>query len=181
LNQLVVLFLVFAVLVTLGRRCWRLYRRYRPRISLGTFMRGTVYIFLDHSLTIKGKTVIKIGRTQRKRAEVRMEEVMRDMGGNLTIAYTLKHVPFPSAVEYVAHQLMDAKRIRWKRGSTRGREWFSVDGEKGLAAAIARVERAARMVRRSALRRKRWPVTADKTIKALRYIEGRMVEYRIFR
>jgi hypothetical protein len=181
LNQLVVLFLAFAVLVTLGQRCWRLYRRYRPRIKLGTFMRGSVYILLDRSLKIKGRIVIKIGMTQRKRVEVRMEEVMRDMGGDLAIVYTLKHVPFPLAVEYVAHQFMAAKRIRWNRGSTRGREWFSVNGEKGLAAAISRVERAARMVRRSALRRKRWPVTADKTIAAFRYIEGRMVEYRLFR
>ena len=178
-------FLVFAagIVVALGRVAFRIFRRYRPKVRLGDFMIGTVYIMLDKSFLNKRRPewVIKIGMTQRKNVEERKIEVMRDMGGDLDVIYALKHVPFPLAVEFVAHQFMSRSRIYWPRGSTRGREWFKLDGERGVARAVASVEKAARRVRRVARGRRRWPAKADMRVLVSRYIEGKILSYKLFR
>lgn len=177
-------FLVFAagIVVALVRVAFRIFRRYRPKVRLGDFMIGTVYIMLDKSFLKKKRPewVIKIGMTQRKNVEDRKIEVMRDMGGDLDVIYALKHVPFPLAVEFVAHQFMSRYRIYWPRGSTRGKEWFKLDGEKGIARAVATVEKAARRVRKVAKSRRRWPTKADIRVSGWRYVGGRILQYTLF-
>jgi hypothetical protein len=177
-DDLALLVLAIGVVIALARLGLRIFRFYRPRITLGDYMRGTVYIFLDRSL--RG-TVIKIGMTQRKRVEIRMEEVMRDMGGDLILVYKVMHVPFPFAVECAAHQLMARRRIRWGRGSRRGTEWFKVGGDRGITGAIVAVEKAARLVRTLALRKKRWPAKADTSVSSWRYSGGKVFRYTLFR
>jgi hypothetical protein len=180
--------LAFGVLGTFVRWVLPIYRRYRPRIKLGGYMVGTVYIMFDKTFpgiveddVVKGG-VIKIGYTQRSDVEVRMIEVMRDMGGDLEVVYKLAHVPFPKAVEFAAHQLMAGYRIYWKRNSRRrGREWFRVDRDDGIQIAIAAIEKAARLVRRASKSKKRWPAKADMRVGASRYVGGKILKYGLFR
>ena len=182
-NQIAFLVFALGIVIAFGRVAFRVFRRHLPKVRLGDFMLGTIYIFLDKSFLRKRRPewVIKIGMTQRKNVEVRKFEVMRDMGGDLDTIYTLKHVPFPLAVEFVAHQFMRRSRIRWPRGSTRGTEWFKLDGETGIARAVACVEKAARRVRKVARSRRRWPAKADLRISAWRDHRGKILRYPLFR
>ena len=172
-------FALFSLVIWLGRLVWRVVRRFRPRVTLGDAMTGTVYILWDRSLSDVG--VIKIGVTRRRDITVRIEEIRRDMGGDPVCIWKLDHVPFPASVEFVAHRFMARWRVTWVRGSRRGTEWFYAKGEKGIGRAIAAVEKAARRVRRIARKKKRWPTQADGYISVWTMSEGKISRTYPFR
>ncbi len=175
-QQLSVLLLIFAVVVWLCRRFGRYYRRWRPRISLGKQMTGTVYLAWDRSLSkspLDPNSIIKIGVTQHRDVSVRMEGIRKSMGGDPVCIWKMDHVPYPYAVEFAAHQLMEKYRAYWLRGSTRGREWFHSDGRAGLDLAIAAITKACALVRAKARRRRRWSDKADSYISVWDSTKGR--------
>lgn len=159
-DQLVMIFLMFSIVVWLWRQVWRVVRRFRPRIRLGDWMTGTVYIFWDRSLPDESR-IVKVGVTQRRDISKRLEEVRCTMGGDPVCIWKMDHVPYPYAVEYAAHQFLDSYRVVWLKGSTRGMEWFYAVGDGGMARVIGAVEKAARRVRKVAKSRKRWSDKAD--------------------
>jgi T5orf172 domain len=156
----VVIFLIFAVVVWSWRQVWRVVRRYRPRIRLGDWMTGTVYIFWDRSMPEESR-IVKVGVTQRRDVNKRLEEVRDTMGGDPVCIWKMDHVPYPFAVEFAAHQFLDEYRVLWLKGSRRGTEWFYAVGDRGMARVIGAVEKAARRVRKVAKTRKRWSDKAD--------------------
>lgn len=160
-EQLVMIFLMFSVVVWLRRWVWRVVRRFRPRIRLGgDWMTGTVYIFWDRSLPDESR-IVKVGVTQRRDINKRLEEVRCTMGGDPVCIWRMDHVPYPYAVEFAAHQILDKYRVLWLRGSTRGTEWFYAVGDLGMERVIGAVEKAARRVRKVAKAKKRWSDKAD--------------------
>lgn len=154
------------------------FRSPRLRIFIGKWAVGSVYIFRD-----KGRPgIVKIGMTFGRATVKRKGEVSRDMAGGSELAqiYAVDHIPFPRAVESVAHQIMARRRVRWPAGSTRGREWFHAKGEKGEQRAIQAVERAARLVRISARKKQRWPAWADAKVAVWRLDGSSFRRYKLF-
>jgi T5orf172 domain-containing protein len=173
-DLLVVIFVMFCAVVWLARQGWRVAGRFWPsvRIDFWDYMTGTVYIARDRSLDVQGEIrVIKIGVTRRRDVRVRMIEIARDMGGDPVCIWKIDHVPFPKAVEFVSHRLLERYRIVWPRGSRRGTEWFHAVGNDGLERAISAVGKACRRVRRKAKARKRWSDKADSYISVWRLSE----------
>lgn len=181
LDGLAVSFALFSAAVWLCRRIWTWARSRWPRIDLKDAMSGSVYIFWDRSFLDPNRTIIKIGVSRRRNIEKRLEEVRKCMGGDPVCIWKMDHVPFPFAVEFAAHQYMSRWRVRWRKGSRRGREWFWVTGDEGMARAMAAVERACRRVRRTAIARKRWSATADTSISIWRLSGGRVFRSYPFR
>jgi hypothetical protein len=169
-EQLVTIFLTFCVVVWLWRQVWRVVRRYRPRIRLGDWMTGTVYIFWDRSMPNESR-IVKVGVTQRRDINKRLTEVRDTMGGDPVCIWKMDHVPYPYAVEFSAHQFLDRYRVLWLKGSTRGTEWFYAVGDKGMARVIGAVEKAARRVRKIAKAKKRWSDKADMWISVWKLTE----------
>jgi hypothetical protein len=159
-EQLVLIFFMFSVVVWLWRQAWRVVRRYRPRIRLGDYMTGTVYIFWDRSLP-EDSRIVKVGVTQRRDINKRLAEVRDTMGGDPVCIWKMDHVPYPYAVEFAAHQFLDRYRVLWLKGSTRGTEWFYAVGDNGMARVTRAIEKAALRVRKSARAKKRWGDKAD--------------------
>jgi hypothetical protein len=163
---------LFAVLSILWIRRLRI-----GRIRIGRYRVGSVYVFVDKS----SQNIVKIGMTGRL-CMMRKEEVSRDMaeGAKLSQIYAVDHLPFPLAVEQLAHSLLKRRRVRWPASSPRGIEWFYARGPRGRDQAIAAVERAAKLVRLAAKRRRRWPEAADGRISVWRLADGRVTRYRLF-
>jgi hypothetical protein len=156
-----------------------IFRRIRraPFIRLGRFRVVSVYIFRD-----KGYPgIIKVGMTT-KACMARKKQVSRTMaeGSELAQVYALDHVPFPRAVERLAHTMLARHRVWWPKGSKRGVEWFHAADAKAIERAIAAVERAARMVRTAARKKRRWPTDADARVSVWRLSGGRIQRYRLF-
>lgn len=153
-------------------------RRPRLRVYIGKYLVGRVYIFRDKSRP----GIVKIGMTGGRHTMERKGEVSRDMadGGELAQIYAIDHIPFPRAVESVAHQIMARRRVRWPAGSKRGREWFHAKGEQGELRAVKAVERAARLVRISARKKRRWPEWADAKVAVWRLSGRTVTRYRLF-
>ena len=152
-------------------------RRRVPPVWLGRFGLGSVYIFQDRS----DPTLIKIGITRRL-CLTRKAEVSRTManGNDLRQIYALDHMPFPRTVERLAHSFLQCSRVRWPRGSCRGVEWFRVRNDEELKSAVAAVERAARIVRTAARKKRRWPAKADTEVSVWRLVNKTVVRYRLF-
>jgi hypothetical protein len=146
-------------------------------IRLGKFCTGSVYIFRDKSCP----GIIKIGMTKQA-CMTRKEQVSRTMadGGELAQVYAIDNVPFPLAVEQLAHLLLSRSRVKWPAGSSRGVEWFHARNPAAVNRAIAAVEKAARRVRFAARREKRWPDDADGRVAVWRLSQGRVLRYRLF-
>lgn len=157
---------------------WRWVRVPAPRVFIGKWGMGSVYIFRDKSRP----GIVKIGMTGGRATVKRKREVSRDMaeGGELAQIYAIDHIPFPRAVESVAHQIMIRRRVRWPAGSKRGREWFHARGERGELRAIRAVEKAAGLVRISAKKKQRWPAWADAQIAVWRLSGRTVTRYRPF-
>lgn len=172
--------MIFGLLVTLTvaicLRRW--FQVPAPRIFIGKWAMGSVYIFRDKSCP----GIVKIGMTGGRATVKRKREVSRDMadGGKLAQIYAIDHIPFPKAVESVAHQIMIRRRVRWPSGSKRGREWFHAKGERGELRAIKAVEKAAGLVRISAKKKQRWPAWADAQIAVWRLSGRKVLRYRLF-
>lgn len=152
-------------------------RRRIPPVRLGRFALGSVYAFQDR----KDTTLIKIGITGRL-CMTRKAEVSRTMadGHDLRQIYALDNMPFPRAVEKLAHAFLWRSRVRWPKGSCRGVEWFRLSDDEGIARAIAAVERAARIVRARARKKKRWPEKADAGVSVWRLAGRTVVRYKLF-
>lgn len=172
IDHLVMGFFIFSVVVYLGRLVWRQVRRRWPYIRLGKWMTGTVYIAKDRSIP-EDRGIVKIGVTQERDVRVRMDGIRNTMGGDPACIWKLDNMPFPYAVEFAAHRYMEKHRVIWVRGSTRGREWFHAAGDKGIARAIAAVEKAARRVRRISMAKKRWSAKADRWISVWKLTNGK--------
>lgn len=152
-------------------------RRRTPLVRLGRFAVGSIYIFQDRS----DPTLIKVGMTGRL-CVTRKAEVSRTMadGGDLRQIYAIDHMPFPGTVERLAHAFLRRSRVRWPKGSCRGVEWFRVRDDEAVNAAIAAVEKSARIVRAAARRKRRWPAKADTSVSVWRLVGGKVVRYRLF-
>jgi hypothetical protein len=152
-------------------------RRRVPPVWLGRFTLGTVYIFQDR----QNPGLIKVGVTSRL-CKTRKTEVSRTMadGGDLRQVYALDHMPFPMAVERLAHGFLRHSRVYWPKGSSRGVEWFRIRDEGGIDRAISAVEKAAWTVRTAARRKKRWPTKADASVSVWRLVERKVVRYFLF-
>lgn len=169
-EQLVMIFLIFSVVVWLWRQVWRVVRRFRPRIRLGDYMTGTVYIFWDRSMPEESR-IVKVGVTQRRDINQRLGEVRDTMGCDPVCIWKMDHVPYPFAVEFAAHQFLVRYRVLWLKGSRRGTEWFYAVGDRGMARVIGAVEKAARRVRKVAKAKKRWGDKADMYISVWKLTE----------
>lgn len=181
IEQAIVCFALLSVAVWLFRQVRGWVRRRWPHVSLGDAMSGSVYIMWDRSFPDLNRTIIKIGVSRRRDIRERVEEVRDCMGGDPVCIWKMDHVPFPFAVEFVAHQYLSHWRVRWPKGSRRGREWFWVRGEAGMARARKAIEKACRRVRKAALARKRWSAKSDMYISIWSLSEGRVSRTYPFR
>jgi hypothetical protein len=136
---------------------WRRTHRRRSRADLGRGAWGTIYVFHDP----KHPDVVKVGTTRRL-SKVRKAEVSRHMAAKSPLVQVFAiDMPFARAVEAEAHRLLRKHRARWAPGSSRGREWFVLPDQEGLAIITDALERAAWKVRAAALQQGRWWDDAD--------------------
>jgi hypothetical protein len=151
--------------------------RLRRHPWLGKFLLGSVYVFRD-----KGYPgIVKIGMTGQlcRKRKGQVSRTMAD-GAALAQVYALDHVPFPRAVERLAHRTLKRHRVRWPKGSKRGIEWFYVPDGRALEKVIGAIERAAHRVRTAARKKGRWPVWADARVSVWRLEGGKVRRYRLF-
>lgn len=148
-------------------------------------MLGTVYVLKDKGRPFIDKDppgIVKIGYTTRLTMQ-RQQEIENTMakGSSLALIYAVDWVPFPKAVEAVAHAIMSRRRVRWPRGSPRGQEWFHARGDAGEAKAINAVQNAVLIVRARARKKKRWPDSADRYVSVWRLSGKEVLKYKFFR
>jgi hypothetical protein len=149
----------------------------RRSFGLGKFLLGSVYVFRD-----KGYPgIVKIGMTTQL-CRKRKGQVSRRMadGAELAQVYAIDDVPFPRAVERLAHRMLKRHRVRWPKGSPRGVEWFHAPDSRAVEKAIGAIERAAHCVRSAARKKRRWPVWADDRVSVWRLDGGKVRRYRLF-
>jgi hypothetical protein len=148
--------LLLGLLYLWGR--WRLRRRRRGEHgALGPRRFATVYVFHDTECP----HLFKVGMTRRL-TKVRMAEVSRAMADRAPLlqVYAVE-MHFARAVEHEAHRLLQRYRARWKRGSSRGTEWFALRRWNALGTVTSAVEQAAWTVRTRAIRQGRWSDAMD--------------------
>ena len=143
------------------------------RIRLTKQAWGTVYVF--NSPTEDG--VHKVGFTRRSVA-VRRREVSQNMAGGRDIrTIFVVDTHFPEDVERRAHWLLRQKNIDFSGAEhRRGVEWFHGDARAKTDALLA----ACADVRAEAIRRRKWPETADARVKAVRWEGRKRIEVRPF-
>ena len=149
----------------------------RRSFGLGKFLLGSVYVFRD-----KGYPgIVKIGMTAQlcRKRKGQVSRTMAD-GAELAQVYALDHVPFPRAVERLAHRTMARHRVRWPKGSRRGVEWFHAPDGQAVEKVIGAIERAAHRVRTAARKKGRWPTWADARVSVWRFEDGKVRRYRLF-
>lgn len=114
---------------------------------------GTVYLFQDR----ENPHLLKVGTTRRL-SKIRKGEVSETMTGGCHLAQIFAvDMPFARTVETLAHRRLR----RYRHHSERGREWYRLEGDEGIAKAIEAIEAAAQDVRKMAKRRRRWSAEAD--------------------
>jgi hypothetical protein len=116
--------------------------------------------------------LIKIGYT-RRRTHLRRKELEAQLGGELTILFTVS-MPFGYQVEQATHHMLRAKGWQLCRSKGLGSEWYVTSDFDTVRACILE---AARLVERRARCRWSWPKTryirvfqAGKPVKILKSI-----------
>ncbi|WP_373634747.1 GIY-YIG nuclease family protein [Yoonia sp. SS1-5] len=132
--------------------------RHRPRTSIPWFRRrripfGTVYLMQARDTP----RLFKVGFTKR-RTKDRRGELNRVARDDMAIVYTVS-LPWARSCETLV-----LGRLRWnpfRRGDTRGTEWFWLGKRESIEAIVRKIDRAARDTRRMARWRWSWPTGAE--------------------
>lgn len=133
---------------------------------------GTVYLFQDR----ENPHLLKVGTTRRL-SKIRKGEVSETMtGGCHLVQIFAVDMPFAHTAETLAHRRLR----RYRHHSERGREWYRLEGEDGIAKAIEAIEAAAKDVRKMAQRRRKWSVEADKKARSWRLSNKGPTKQKLF-